>query len=65
MLAAGFGELAVQLGAGDGGNPVASVHGVLAASLAPWLLIFDNLQAIITPLKSKDFDFAVHFVNYR
>jgi cyclic-di-GMP-binding protein len=25
----------------------------------------DDLQAIITPLKSKDFDFAVHFVNYR
>ena len=42
MLAAGFGELAVQLGAADGGDPVASVHGMLAASPAPWLLVFDN-----------------------
>ena len=42
MLAAGFGELAAQLGAGDSGDPVASVHGVLAASPAQWLLVFDN-----------------------
>ena len=42
VLAAGFGELAVQLGAVDRGDPVASVHGVLAASSAPWLLVFDN-----------------------
>ena len=41
-LAAGFGELAAQLGAPDGGDPVAAVHAVLAASLAPWLLVFDN-----------------------
>ena len=25
----------------------------------------DGLQAVITPLKSKYFDFAVQFVNYR
>ena len=42
VVAAGFGELAAQLGAGDGGDPVATVHGVLAASPAPWLLVFDN-----------------------
>jgi Domain of unknown function (DUF4062) len=42
VLAAGFGELAAQLGAAEGGDPVASVHGVLAASPAPWLLVFDN-----------------------
>jgi hypothetical protein len=42
VLAAGFGELATQVGAGDGGDPVAAVHGVLAASAAPWLLVFDN-----------------------
>src|SRR4029077_16619978 len=42
VLAAGFGELAAQLGAGEGGDPVAAVHGVLAASPAPWLLVFDN-----------------------
>jgi hypothetical protein len=41
-LAAGFGELAVQLGA-DSGDSVAAVHGALAASPAPWLLIFDNV----------------------
>ena len=41
VLAAGFGELAAQLGA-EGRDPVAAVHGMLAASLAPWLLIFDN-----------------------
>jgi hypothetical protein len=42
VLAVGFGELAVQLGAADRGDPVAAVHGVLAASQAPWLLVFDN-----------------------
>ena len=45
MLAAGFGELAAQLGARDLAvprDPVASVHAVLAAFPAPWLLIFDN-----------------------
>jgi hypothetical protein len=42
VLAAGFGELAAQLGAAEGGDPVASVHGVLAASPARWLLVFDN-----------------------
>ena len=41
VLAAGFGELAAQLGA-EGADPVAAVHGVLAASPAPWLLVFDN-----------------------
>jgi len=41
VLAAGFGELAAQLGA-DSGDPVAAVHGVLAVSLARWLLVFDN-----------------------
>ena len=42
VLAAGFGELAAQLGAADRGDPVASVHSVLAASPEPWLLVFDN-----------------------
>jgi hypothetical protein len=42
VLAAGFGELAAQLGAAEGGDPVAAVHGVLAASPAAWLLVFDN-----------------------
>ena len=45
MLAAGFGELAAQLGAQDlpdTRDPVASVHGTLAAFPEPWLLIFDN-----------------------
>ena len=45
VLAAGFGELAAQLGArglGDIRNPVASVRAVLARFAAPWLLIFDN-----------------------
>ncbi len=41
VLAAGFGELAAQLGA-DSGGPVAAVHGILAASPALWLLVFDN-----------------------
>jgi len=42
VLAAGFGELAAQLGTAEGGDPVAAVHAVLAASPAPWLLVFDN-----------------------
>ena len=43
VLAAGFGELAAALGARDGaGDPVAAVHGVLAAYPAGWLLVFDN-----------------------
>ena len=41
VLAAGFGELAAQFGA-EGGDPVAAVHGVLAASPAKWLLVFEN-----------------------
>jgi hypothetical protein len=45
VLAAGFNELAAQLGAqGTAGarDPVASVHAVLAMFATPWLLIFDN-----------------------
>jgi len=45
VLAAGFGELAAQLGARelfDTADPVASVHGVLAAYPVEWLLVFDN-----------------------
>jgi hypothetical protein len=45
VLAAGFGELAAQLGARDvldTRDPVASVHGVLAAFPDEWLLVFDN-----------------------
>ena len=42
VLAAGFGELAAQLGAADRGDPVAAVHAVLRADQAPWLLVFDN-----------------------
>ncbi len=45
MLAAGFGELAAQLGARErsgAGDPVASVHAVLAAFPAEWLLVFYN-----------------------
>ena len=57
-LAAGFGDLAVQLGARDWpatGDQVAQVHGALAARPADWLLIFDNapgpaaLQAVLPP----------------
>jgi uncharacterized protein DUF4062/tetratricopeptide repeat protein len=44
VLAARFGQLAAQLGAPDGGDPVAAVHGVLAASPAGWLLVFDNAR---------------------
>jgi Domain of unknown function (DUF4062)/Tetratricopeptide repeat len=45
VLAAGFGELAAQLGARhlpDERNPVKSVHRVLAGYPAEWLLVFDN-----------------------
>jgi hypothetical protein len=48
VLAAGFGELAAYLGAQEGmagaggGDPVARVHGALAAYPAGWLLVFDN-----------------------
>jgi Domain of unknown function (DUF4062)/Tetratricopeptide repeat len=42
VLAAGFGELAAQLGARELTDPVASVHGVLAAYSQDWLLMFDN-----------------------
>jgi hypothetical protein len=43
-LAAGFAELAAQLGAGDaaGGDPVGRVHAVLARR-DDWLLVFDNV----------------------
>jgi hypothetical protein len=46
VLAAGFAELAAQLGAGEGwgGDPVAAVHSVLAARPARWLLVFDNAR---------------------
>jgi hypothetical protein len=45
VLAAGFAELAVQLGARDqrdARDPVQSVHAVLAAYPADWLLVFGN-----------------------
>ena len=45
VLAAAFGELAVQLGARelpDAREPVASVHSALAAYPVGWLLVFDN-----------------------
>jgi Tetratricopeptide repeat len=49
VLADGFARLAAQLGATDGvletRDPVPSVHAVLAASAAPWLLVFDNAPA--------------------
>jgi hypothetical protein len=58
VLAGGFNELAAQLGARnvvDTRDPVASVHGVLAAFPDEWLLIFDNapdwasVQAFLPP----------------
>ena len=58
VLAAGFGELAAQLGArdlADARDPVASVHAVLAAYPKDWLLVFDNaldrasVQAFMPP----------------
>jgi hypothetical protein len=45
LLLAEFGRLAAQLGArevADARDPVASVHAVLAAFPAGWLLVFDN-----------------------
>ena len=42
VLAAGFAELAAQLGVIDGGDPVAAVHAVLDGGAASWLLVFDN-----------------------
>jgi hypothetical protein len=55
VLAAGFGELAAQLGVlgqADNRDPVASVHGALASYRAGWLLVFDNApdRASIAPL---------------
>ena len=54
VLAAGFGELAAQIGARDvpdNRDPVASVHAVLAAFAGEWLLVFDNAsgQAAVEP----------------
>jgi hypothetical protein len=43
VLAAAFSELAGQLGATEGGDPVAFVHTLLATYPAGWLLIFDNV----------------------
>jgi hypothetical protein len=48
VLAAGFSELAAELGPHDlldRADPVAQVHGALAARPADWLLIFDNVPA--------------------
>jgi hypothetical protein len=45
-LAAGFSDLAAALGARDlldTGDPVAAVHGALAARRGDWLLVFDNV----------------------
>jgi hypothetical protein len=45
VLAAGFGELAAQLGVrglADARDPVTSVHAVLARFPLPWLMLFDN-----------------------
>jgi tetratricopeptide (TPR) repeat protein len=45
VLAAGFAELAAQIGArevADLRDPVASAHAVLAAYPAEWLMVFDN-----------------------
>jgi len=46
VLAAGFAELAAQLGVrqvAGGGDPVAAVHSALAGYPGGWLLIFDNV----------------------
>ena len=52
VMVAGFGELADRLGVADRGDSVAWVHGMLAASPAPWLLVFDNApdRASVAPL---------------
>jgi Domain of unknown function (DUF4062)/Tetratricopeptide repeat len=51
VLAAAFSELGAQLGVGDSGDPVVSVHGALAAHPAGWLLVFDNApdRAAVAP----------------
>ena len=58
VLAAGFGELAAELGPHDllnRADPVALVHGALAARPGNWLLVFDNvptpgtLEAVLPP----------------
>lgn len=58
VLSAGFSELAAQFGVRDTfdtRDPVASVHAVLAARPAEWMLIFDNapdrasVQAFLPP----------------
>jgi len=48
-LAAGFADLAAQLGVRsvpDGGNPLAQAHALLAAHPGNWLLIFDNAPSL-------------------
>jgi hypothetical protein len=53
VLAAGFGDLAAELGArelADARDPVASVHAVLAKQAASWLLVFDNVPDRATVL---------------
>jgi hypothetical protein len=48
VLAAGFSELAAELGPRDllsRADPVAQVHGALAARPGDWLLVFDNVPA--------------------
>jgi hypothetical protein len=48
VLAASLGELAARLGVRegpDGGDPVASVHAMLAAWPAGWLLVFDDCSS--------------------
>jgi len=54
VLAAGFTDLADQLGTGGvgGGDPVAAVHSVLAAYASEWLLVFDNVPG---PEQVRDF----------
>jgi hypothetical protein len=58
-LAAGFGDLAAQLGARDlldAADPVAQVHAALAVRRGDWLLVFDNapspaaVRAMLPPL---------------
>jgi hypothetical protein len=58
VLAAGFGELAAQLGVlgqAENRDPVALVHGALAAHRSEWLMVFDNaldsasVQAFLPP----------------
>jgi hypothetical protein len=54
VLAAGFTDLASQLGTGGvgGADPVAAVHSVLAAYPMKWLLVFDNVPG---PEQVRDF----------